>query len=318
MKDERVKILSNRGFTYFLQLAETLNYTKTAQLLGISQPALTQQIKKLESKVQSKLFYTTGKHLHLTKAGEVLRTGIIEVYDVLTDVVKRIHDENSNTQGKITIGMSASIEDKVLTDFITNYFKEYPEIEISLFTVSRQNVWELLDKDELDIAVLYLPVEEINKRKDFAIRQIFQDELLFLHHQPELQDLKVISYAEASKYPWVSYPQNYFVAQVIQEAFEKANFTKPQSIARFTKPEQMFRFSNETGTPTALPKSFFNVHQQEGALSALRFEPPIMMDLAFVFRKDKLAVPRIKHFFDVFDNYVSTENYVSRLKNIQA
>lgn len=46
MKTRQENIFSSKTLTYFLQLAETMNYTQAAQLLGITQPALTQQIKK--------------------------------------------------------------------------------------------------------------------------------------------------------------------------------------------------------------------------------------------------------------------------------
>ncbi len=51
MKTKQENIFSSKTLSYFLQLAETMNYTQAAQLLGITQPALTQQIKKLERTV---------------------------------------------------------------------------------------------------------------------------------------------------------------------------------------------------------------------------------------------------------------------------
>lgn len=49
MKSKQESIFSSKTLTYFLQLSETMNYTQAAQILGITQPALTQQIKKLET-----------------------------------------------------------------------------------------------------------------------------------------------------------------------------------------------------------------------------------------------------------------------------
>ncbi len=57
MKTTQESIFSSKTLTYFLQLAETMNYTQAAQILGITQPALTQQIKKLERTVGAPLFY---------------------------------------------------------------------------------------------------------------------------------------------------------------------------------------------------------------------------------------------------------------------
>ncbi len=61
MKSKQESIFSSKTLTYFLQLSETMNYTQAAQILGITQPALTQQIKKLERTVGARLFYSVGK-----------------------------------------------------------------------------------------------------------------------------------------------------------------------------------------------------------------------------------------------------------------
>lgn len=313
MKDQPSSIISSRAFAYFLQLADTLNYTKTASLLGISQPALTQQIKKLEKKLETTLFATNGKQLHLTEAGQIMRDAVENIYDILIDAAEKIHDENLSTTGKITIGISASVEDKVMTEFITNYYKQYPDITVTLLMVGRKEVWEFLESNRIDIAVLYLPKEVLSKWRDYESINIIEDELLFLHHNQALEKLQRISYEAALAFPWVTYPKSYFVSQVIQSAFADQSLPKPEGVAHFTKPDQMFRFSNETGINTALPRSFFQAHRQEGQLEAIPFDPPIAMDLSFVYRKEKLEIPRISHFLKEFMSYVSTEDYISRL-----
>ena len=58
MKTKQDTIFSSKTLSYFLQLAETMSYTQAAQILGITQPALTQQIKKLERTVGAPLFYS--------------------------------------------------------------------------------------------------------------------------------------------------------------------------------------------------------------------------------------------------------------------
>ncbi len=66
MKSKQESIFSSKTLTYFLQLSETMNYTQAAPFkLGITQPALTQQIKKLERTVGARLFYSVGKKLRL-------------------------------------------------------------------------------------------------------------------------------------------------------------------------------------------------------------------------------------------------------------
>ncbi len=62
MKTTQENIFASKTLSYFLQLSETMNYTQAAQILGITQPALTQQIKKLERTMGTELFYSVGKN----------------------------------------------------------------------------------------------------------------------------------------------------------------------------------------------------------------------------------------------------------------
>ena len=61
MRNTRDSFLPSKPLDYFLQLTDTMNYTQASQILGITQPALTQQIKKLEERIGAPLFYSVGK-----------------------------------------------------------------------------------------------------------------------------------------------------------------------------------------------------------------------------------------------------------------
>lgn len=76
-------ILSAKSLRYFLQLIETMNYTQAAQILGITQPALTQQVKKLERAIGAPLFGQMGKKLYLTEAGKEMEAAAIELLNTL-------------------------------------------------------------------------------------------------------------------------------------------------------------------------------------------------------------------------------------------
>lgn len=314
MKAQPEKLLSSRTFSYFLQLVETSNYTQTAKLLGITQPALTQQIKKLEMNVGTPLFYTTGKVLKMTDAGQIMYTAIQEVFAILEDATNSIQKDSSETNGKIVIGISASIEEKVFSNFIIHYYQCYPEVEVTLLMVNRKEIWESLEAGKIDLAILYLPNDRVKNWKAYKTKTILKDEILFLHQQQNLFDKKNISIRDSLQYTWVTYPKNYFVSQVINTAFKNQETDLPESVAHFTKPAQMFKFSSETGVCTALPKSFFQAHREEADLYALPFEPAIDLELAFVFKEEKIKIPRIHFFMDSFDHYLQDENYISRLK----
>lgn len=110
-------ILSAKSLRYFLQLVNTMNYTQAAEILGITQPALTQQIKKLEHAIGAPLFGQAGKKLYLTAAGKEMRVAAEKLLGTISAVVDNVQAFTRIDKGNISIGVLNSIEGKVLSDF---------------------------------------------------------------------------------------------------------------------------------------------------------------------------------------------------------
>lgn len=316
MKTTQESIFSSKTLTYFLQLAETMNYTQAAQILGITQPALTQQIKKLERTVGAPLFYSVGKKLRLSDAGYTMLNATHSIYSVLNKATDEIQQTTSATQGTINIGVLASIEDHVFEDFAIRYYEANPNVIISLHMLTRKEIWERLENNRIDLAVMYLPDESIKNWKPYQSKKIIQDELLFISGDEKLAKKKRIKFKDTTLNPWVTYPENYYLDQVVKESYKNQLADLPTAVARFTTPQQIYRFVAATNTNTALPNSFMVANPATDKLHTLSFEPAIKFDLNFVFRKDKDQIPRIKNFLDEFDAYLRTEDYISRLQKI--
>ncbi len=121
MKTTQESIFSSKTLSYFLQLADTMNYTQAAQILGITQPALTQQIKKLERTVETPLFYSVGKKLRLTDAGYIMLKTTHKIYDLLNDATDEIQQATSSTNGEINLGILAQLKPKCLKILLSSY-----------------------------------------------------------------------------------------------------------------------------------------------------------------------------------------------------
>ncbi|KZL41067.1 LysR family transcriptional regulator [Secundilactobacillus collinoides] len=318
MKSKQESIFSSKTLTYFLQLSETMNYTQAAQILGITQPALTQQIKKLERTVGARLFYSVGKKLRLTDAGYTMLDATHKIYDILNDAADEIQQSTSATQGDIKIGILASVEDSVFEDFAIQSYRENPDVKISFHMLTRKEIWDRLENNQIDLAIMYLPDESIKNWKPYESKRIISDDLLFIHHDESLSKKKRIKFADLPNKPWATYQNNYYLNHMMRESFKNAMVDMPTSVAQFTTPLQLLRFSKQTGAYTALPNSFYVGQGDFPNTWTARFEPNIRFELAFVFRSGKDKIPRIGHFLAQFDQYLKTKDYLSRLQEIQA
>lgn len=316
MKSKQESIFSSKALTYFLQLTETMNYTQAAQILGITQPALTQQIKKLERTVGAPLFYSVGKKLRLSDAGYTMLTATHNIYDLLNSATDEIQQATSANHGEIHLGVLASIETIVFEDFIIKYYETNPDIHITLHMLTRKEIWDGLENNQIDLAIMYLPDDSIKNWKPYDSKKIMGEDLLFIHHSDDLATKKRVKPKQTLDCPWVTYPVGYYLDQLIKEEYKNQLVNQPQIIARFTQPEQIYNFVKATKSYTALPKSYIRSRSDRDQISTASFDPQIKFDLSFVYRNDKDQIPRIAQFLEEFDDYLSEKDYYARLDEI--
>lgn len=294
-----------------------MNYTQAAQTLGITQPALTQQIKKLERTVGAPLFYSVGKKLRLSDAGYTMLEATHQIYGILNQATDEIQQSTSATQGEINIGLLASVEDAVFEDFAIGLYQSNPDLKISFHMLTRKEIWERLENNKIDLAIMYLPDDSIKNWKPYESKKIISDDLLFIHHDEQLSKKRRIKFKDTTSQPWAMYPEGYYLDQTLHEAYKNQLADFPQGVANFTTPNQLLHFSMETQVSTALPNSFMIGQDNLPNTWTAHFEPNIRFDLAFVFRKGKAEIPRISLFLAQFDRYLHTDDYISRLKQLR-
>lgn len=313
MKTKQESIFSSKTLSYFLQLADTMNYTQAAQLLGITQPALTQQIKKLERTVGAPLFYSVGKKLHLSDAGRTMLDATHSIYETLNQATDEIQQASNANSGIIKIGMLASVESSAFIGFASDYYKDNPDVKIVFLNMTRHEIWEQLENNQIDLAIMYLPDDTIKNWKPYESRKIVDEQLLFLHHSEKLAKRKRVHFSDTIAQPWVTYPDSYFLSYFLHEAYKNQMVDYPHVIGQFTTLFQIMQFLNQTGVNTALPNSFYQAHQDAIDAYAVAFEPAVSFELAFVFRKGKDTIPRIEQFLTGFDAYLDEQDYLSRV-----
>jgi DNA-binding transcriptional LysR family regulator len=143
-----------RHLRYFLAVAETLHFSQAAERLGIAQPPLSQQIKRLEQLVGHRLFDRTTRGVKLTLAGQLLaeraRSTIEKVHDDLAQVRRLGRGE----EGTLTVGFSGSVMFTGLPAAIESYRRRYPKVELRLRElVTAAQIAALLD-GTIDLAFL--------------------------------------------------------------------------------------------------------------------------------------------------------------------
>lgn len=142
-----------RQLEYFIAISETMNFTKAANNLFISQTALTKQIKSLEKELDTLLFNRDSKQISLTDSGKYF---LIEAKKIINQVNLSKNNFISYQQGitgNLKIGFLKNLDPNLLVKIITKLNKKYPHLSIDLNSYSNLELYHQLETANIDIAL---------------------------------------------------------------------------------------------------------------------------------------------------------------------
>ena len=195
-------------YRVFYTVAKCGSLTRAAEELYISQPAVSQTIKQLESQLGVPLFTRTHRGMQLTEQGGKLIFGEVErALQLFNEAGNRIEQMKASASGTIRIGASDTIFEYFLADKIVDFHERFPSVKIELMADFTPDTIEKLKADRCDVAFVNLPIEvdpELTLEGNFMrLNDIF----VVGEKYKELAD-KEISLSKLKKYPLITMEKN--------------------------------------------------------------------------------------------------------------
>lgn len=209
-----------RQLKYFLKAKELLNFTDAANSLFISQSTLSQQIKQLENDLGTQLFHRVGKRVFLTEAGELFSQFALQSVNKATEGLFVVKDLNNLKSGTISIGLTYALR-KVLTQTITIFAKEYPQINLKIIFGTTDELIEKLNNFELDQILTF---KEATTDQNLVYEKLFNlPMVLVASKNSPICKRKSISFKEICNLPLILPVQGYKTTQFVSDQFKKRN-----------------------------------------------------------------------------------------------
>ena len=263
---------------YFCQLAQLGNFTRTAEKIGIAQPALTIAIQKLEHEVALKLINRAEKNALLTAEGEVLYKLAIELLSQVGQVELALEDLKNLEQGTIRFGVSAMMGSYYFPTVLTEFKQQYPKIKIQLIDQGTAALENMLLNGELDLALIRGDIEHSQLRYTQLINEEIVAGMSSLH---PLAKANTVSLAKFCQQPLVLFHQGYFLREVVSQ------YAKQQHVELDIRMEtnlielQKSLVRNDVGITTCLSR----ILQNEAQMTSIPFEPNIEFKLSLAWKK---------------------------------
>jgi DNA-binding transcriptional LysR family regulator len=158
-------------YRIFYVVANAGNITKAADELHISQPAVTQSIRKLEGQLGGTLFIRTKRGVNLTEEGKEFYNYIKQAIEFINNAEHKFSQLINLETGCIRIGVSATLTKEFLMPYLQTFHKLYPRIEIQIETDVTIGLVPRLRKGMIDLIVANLPLPI--KDKDIKINGLY-------------------------------------------------------------------------------------------------------------------------------------------------
>jgi len=141
----------------FLSVADSGSFSRAAEKLFITQPAISKRISTLEQELDSKLFDRLGKRVQLTQAGEALIPGYQRIMAEMDESRRIISNLREHVSGHLHFGTSHHIGLHRLPPVLRQYSKDYPKVELDIQFMDSEQAAELILKGSIELALITLP-----------------------------------------------------------------------------------------------------------------------------------------------------------------
>ena len=214
-----------RDLEYFVVVAERGNLSQAAELLGLSQPALSKSLRRLEHSAGTKLVKRTPKGVELTVVGSALLTHARRLRLSFDDIAREMSELGQGRVGKLRIGSAPAQVDHVLSPACTAFFREAPRVAMQITVASNDVLLPALRRGEFDVIVCAIPATPYD---DLVQERLFDDEfVIFCSVRHRLADRKRITISNLAKERWALSTSGTFARRMLLRMFEDNGFPPP-------------------------------------------------------------------------------------------
>jgi len=285
---------------YFLTVAREENITRAAEILFISQPALSRQIQQLEDELGVQLIVRGKRKVMLTEVGMLLRTRAEEILSLIEKTENECQAFDSKINGHIFVGIPESNAGKQLIELLNSFRSKYTEVTYDVYTGTGDDIQDRMEKGLVDIGVLMAPAN-IEKFNSIELDQKERWGILLPTTSP-LANQKVIRPEDIEKAPLLV-SRRYKDSEMLKSWFT-VDIEELHIIATFNlTTNAAIMVKNGMGYATVVGGSFLG--ESENQICFRPLDPPIFSKSVLAWKKNQMLNPTVRKFVEHSSNYLA-------------
>lgn len=304
--------LEDHKLKVFCTVAETKSFSKTSEIIHLTQPAVSLQVQTLEEIYETKLFDRTSNLITLTEAGEILYKYAKDILSLYAEAAKEIGKITGLLKGSIKIGASTTIGNYLLPNIISDFKKIRVKVNINVLIGNTRRIVDLLNSGIIDIGL----VEGETSKQKMKIEPFVEDELVFIVPPAHpWTKKKIISILDVTKEPFILREEGSGTRQMIEKYLESHGINiENMKIALILGSTESIKEAVEQGIGISIVSKW--AARKEIKYGSLKYVIPkeerILRNFSIVLPKNTV----LSHASDEFLNYMRRYPYDKLLSKI--
>lgn len=294
--------MSDRRLQVFHAVARLLSFTKAAEVLHMTQPAVTFQIRQLEEQFDTRLFDRAHNRVSLTEAGHVAFEYAEVIFEKYSEMENAIREITGNISGSLTLGASTTISEYMLPALLGDFNEKNPEVLLKLRVSNTEGIVSMVENNVIDLGVVEGPVTNKNLKVEVCRKD---DLVVVVPSDHELARQKSVSVKEMLDYPFICREEGSGTREVIVEHLKAQGLGKHalKACLELGSPEAV-KGAVEAGMGISILSSVsISKELKLGLLKAVPLDPPLSREFSFVRQRQKFRVRTMEELLDFARSY---------------
>lgn len=302
--------MSDRRLQVFHAVARLLSFTKAAEVLHMTQPAVTFQIRQLEDQFDTRLFDRTHNRVSLTEAGQIVFEYAEKIFEHYSEMENAIREMTDDISGSLTIGASTTISEYMLPALLGDFKAKNKDVKLRLRVSNTEGIVSMVENNVIDLGVVEGPVTN----KNLLVEVCRRDELvLVVPPEHDLAQKDVVSVKDVLNYQFICREEGSGTREVTLDYFKSQGEDKhaTNGCLELGSPEAV-KGAVEAGMGVAIVSSASIAKEVKlGILKPIPLDPPLARDFSFVRQRQKFKVPAMEELLEFARSYCQKARDVS-------
>jgi DNA-binding transcriptional LysR family regulator len=294
--------MADRRLQVFHTVARLLSFTKAAESLHMTQPAVTFQVRQLEEYFNTRLFDRTHNRISLTDAGRRVFEYADRILSLYTEMENAAREVTGDVRGVLMLGASTTIAEYMLPALLGEFKARYPEVTIRLQVGNTDAIVTMVENNTIDLGVVEAPVHN----KNLAVETCRMDQMVLLvPPRHPLAGEKSVPISRLLDYPFISREEGSGSREVIMEHLHHCGHDPHalQIVMELGSPEAIKGAVEADMGISVLSCATVAKELKLGTLVALHMDPPIERPFSFVHQRQKFRVRAIEKLLEFAREY---------------